>query len=610
MRTEVPLEGNNLGEFFATGFVVDTQYGIIATNRHVSGTSPSYYQVGFFDGSSRDATLLWYDPMEDFAFLRITPDEKGDMPPLHAVNISKRDGPVQAGDNILLIGNNEGKDFSVKRGQIASLRRHSTSRRNLFIQTTLDRTGGASGSPIFDTNFEVVAIHSAGTDTTSMEIPIRLLASCLRNIVQQLAKNTDTALRIPRGEIGARYGLESVGNAVRFYGMSRDYATNEMTRQLDEMSNLRTGSPPCVPVVAALVPRLPAVGSLNPGDIILKVGTRTIGCDLSIVAAALDEALKDETASPTVDMEVMRLGERKRVTVPVVDANDHKVDRAVQIAGSVFQDLTPGIRILFVGNQDGVWLSYASPGSPFEEIGQSDEDSPGKTQVLVTAVNGHDVKNLDDLVEVFDDIMSGGGKEGRDIFVTLIDYKLDELTPRATTVSLETVRANIMWKFDPSSRVWSHRSLFVPSKHADVGEGSDVLAAAPTTSPPKPGTPGGDDLSSSASSTTVGSANDGTSNKETNGGGGGDSDNTNNAKDDSSVVEGSEHKTGDKGGKDEKGVGKESSPRDTGVRRSSSTVQISSLDSAHRFLAEASSSSSSSRLGKKRPEARSKSLRL
>lgn len=71
-HTELPFEGSTLGEFIATGFVVHSRPAVIATNRHVTGSSPSFYKVTFYDGSLRDATLLYYDPLEDFAFLRVS----------------------------------------------------------------------------------------------------------------------------------------------------------------------------------------------------------------------------------------------------------------------------------------------------------------------------------------------------------------------------------------------------------------------------------------------------------------------------------------------------------------------------------------------------------
>ena len=53
--SEVVFETEVKGTNFATGFVVDAEHGIIATNRHVTGSSPSYVKINFHDGSFTEA---------------------------------------------------------------------------------------------------------------------------------------------------------------------------------------------------------------------------------------------------------------------------------------------------------------------------------------------------------------------------------------------------------------------------------------------------------------------------------------------------------------------------------------------------------------------------
>src|SRR5262245_27038034 len=45
----------------ATGFVVDARRGIIATNAHVTGTSPCRVKIVFDNGRTTQARLLHYD---------------------------------------------------------------------------------------------------------------------------------------------------------------------------------------------------------------------------------------------------------------------------------------------------------------------------------------------------------------------------------------------------------------------------------------------------------------------------------------------------------------------------------------------------------------------
>jgi S1-C subfamily serine protease len=60
-----------------TGFIVDAKEGIIATNKHVAGTSPSQIKITFENGESTQARLLHYDAWHDFAFYKIEVEKLG-----------------------------------------------------------------------------------------------------------------------------------------------------------------------------------------------------------------------------------------------------------------------------------------------------------------------------------------------------------------------------------------------------------------------------------------------------------------------------------------------------------------------------------------------------
>ena len=117
--SEIVFATEEQGTSFGTGFIVDAELGLIATNAHVAGTSPSYVKVHFHDGSFTEAWTLYYDPTHDFAFYQIDPD----VPvTLTAVTLgSGRD--LAVGDEVLLIGNNEKEEYSIKLGSVAAQRK-------------------------------------------------------------------------------------------------------------------------------------------------------------------------------------------------------------------------------------------------------------------------------------------------------------------------------------------------------------------------------------------------------------------------------------------------------------------------------------------------------
>ena len=204
--SEVVFETEAKGTSFATGFVVDAERGIIATNRHVTGSSPAYVKINFHDGSFTEARILYYDPTHDFGFYQIDPAEVDFE--LKAVELGEWDS-LSLGDELLLIGNNEKEEYTIKFGRITNLNVNKGDRHSSYIHTTFDRTGGSSGSPVWNTAGEVIAIHARGTDTSSFELPIDYLYDALEFIRNKTS--------IQRGEIGVDLELISIGEAIKHF---------------------------------------------------------------------------------------------------------------------------------------------------------------------------------------------------------------------------------------------------------------------------------------------------------------------------------------------------------------------------------------------------------
>ena len=105
--------------------------------------------------------------------------------------------PLALGDELLLIGNNEKEEYTIKFGRITNLNVNKGDRHSSYIHTTFDRTGGSSGSPVWNTAGQVIAIHARGTDTSSFELPIDYLYDALELIRNKIS--------IQRGEIWRRF---------------------------------------------------------------------------------------------------------------------------------------------------------------------------------------------------------------------------------------------------------------------------------------------------------------------------------------------------------------------------------------------------------------------
>ena len=405
--SEVVFETETKGTSFATGFVVDAERGIIATNQHVTGTSPANIKINFHDGSFTEANILYYDPTHDFGFYKIDPAEVEFE--LQAVELGKW-GELSLGDELLLIGNNEKEEYSIKFGRIANLNVNKGNRHSSYIHTTFDRTGGSSGSPVWNTVGEVIAIHARGTDTSSFELPIDYLIDALELIQNEIP--------IERGEIGVDLELISIGEAIKHFNFP------DALRK--EIGPSKAGTPKVIQV-ESLVPRTTGEDFLRASDIIYRINDELIRDDLYTFDAILNQNVGKE-----VTLDIYRNGENLTLQVPVEDLEKKKVQRFVRFGGAVFHDITPQLRRLLYLEADGVYLPHAAAGSSFSRVGVQERN--GNSKVVILNINGMQIRNLDDFVAACNTIT-----DGQHTFVVVRDFNLFDSspTPKSLTVNLK-----------------------------------------------------------------------------------------------------------------------------------------------------------------------------
>lgn len=377
------------GKRTGTGFIVDAERGIIATNRHVVGTSPALIKIVFEDGSTAEARIWYYDAWHDFAFIKLEPDAA--RPPLKALTLGDS-WALKEQEDVLLVGNNDVQEYSVKFGKTANLwlcrdRRHSAT-----IQTTFDRAGGSSGSPVFNSSGQVVAIHFSGSDTTSFELRIEYLKDALA----QLLKDGKTA----RGEIGVDLDTMLISDARKHFKLPEDLAK--------DISALRPDLKRLV-YVETVSPRTASEGQLQPGDLILKVEGRWIGDDVYLFDKLIDERVGRKAA-----LTLLRNGHQLIVRLPVEDAEAQKVRMFVLFAGGVIHMMTPEHRLGLNIEGDGVFLPQAERGSSFADLGR--EGAPTKYLIVIESVNGVPTPDLDRFMDVAKAL-----KDGDHIYVNVSD---------------------------------------------------------------------------------------------------------------------------------------------------------------------------------------------
>jgi len=405
--SEIVFGIESKGISFATGFIIEAERGIIATNQHVTGSSPSYVKINFHDGSFTQARLLYYDPTHDFGFYQIDPQTV--LFDIKAVSLGSWRN-LSIGEDLLLIGNNEKEEYSIKYGTVANLNVDKGDRHSSYLHTTFDRTGGSSGSPVWNTKGEVVAIHARGTDTSSFELPIDYLKSALLKI-QKIQP-------IQRGEIGVDLELISIGEAIRHFRLP------ESCRQ--EIGQPTTGTPRVIQI-ESIVPLSPGVKYLRASDVIYRINDRLIRDDLYTFDAILDQHV-----GQTVKLDIYRNGEIVEIKVPVDDLEKQKILRFTRFGGAIFHEITPQLRHLLYFDIDGVYMSFSEAGSSFSQVGRRDRN--GNSKIVILEINGQRTQSLADFIIACQDI-----EDGEHTYVVARDFNQFDAspTPKSLTVNLK-----------------------------------------------------------------------------------------------------------------------------------------------------------------------------
>ncbi|EJF75732.1 Do family serine endopeptidase [Bartonella alsatica] len=156
-----PKDGQKDSQFqkvrsLGSGFVIDTQKGLIVTNYHVIVDADDI-EVNFTDGTKLKAKLLGKDSKTDLALLQVEAGRKK----LKAVRFGDSE-KARIGDWVMAIGNPYGFGGSVTVGIISARNRDlNAGPYDNFIQTDAAINRGNSGGPLFDRNGEVIGINTA-----------------------------------------------------------------------------------------------------------------------------------------------------------------------------------------------------------------------------------------------------------------------------------------------------------------------------------------------------------------------------------------------------------------------------------------------------------------
>ena len=134
---------------------------------HVVGrASVGTYFVTFHNGQQTEAKLVYYDLYADFAILKIDPK---DFPKEIEVVEFTNEIP-KLGSDVFIVGNTEGQGFSFHSGYLSDLYEVSGEMPQGSYIINMNSTGGASGSPVLNTDNKAIGVLYGGGKTHSLAL--------------------------------------------------------------------------------------------------------------------------------------------------------------------------------------------------------------------------------------------------------------------------------------------------------------------------------------------------------------------------------------------------------------------------------------------------------
>ncbi len=394
------FDGSGAGVSQATGWVVDAERGLVMTNRHVATPGPAVHRATFYDEEEADLTVVYRDPVHDFAILRYDPTElRFASPPSLELAV---DG-AEVGDLIWSVGNDSGEKVVIHESTLARKDRGPPSYdlNTFYWQAATDVAGGGSGSPVLNAEGQVVALHSGGAkgEQSSFHLPLERIERALARVRAGEA--------VDRGTLQVEWTYESYADAADL-GLTE---ADEIV--LRERFPDRRG----VLVAGTVVPGGPGDGQLRPGDVLLALEGAPVSSYVEL-AEVLDARVGDE-----VHLRVQRRSKTLELELTVDDLNGLVPHAWIEFDGNIVHPF--GWTWARKAPRPVGGLVWAHKGVRAKASGL-----PGFA--VLHSIDGREVTTLDELEAVLAEVPPGR-------FVTVVYEEWDDVgATSSTTVSWDT----------------------------------------------------------------------------------------------------------------------------------------------------------------------------
>ncbi|KAI8999633.1 trypsin-like cysteine/serine peptidase domain-containing protein [Gaertneriomyces semiglobifer] len=359
----------------ASGFVVDATRGLILTNRHVACAGPFVGEAVFHDHEEVDVYPVYRDPIHDFGVLKFDPTKIKYMP---VTEIELAPHLAQVGLDIRVVGNDAGEKLSILAGSISRLDRNAPEYGEMtyndfntfYLQAASSTSGGSSGSPVLNVEGKAVALQAGGRvhAATDFFFPLDRVARALEFI-----KKGES---VPRGTVQTQWTHRPF-DEVRRLGLTDDVEAKVRKMFPSEVGML---------VVEVVVPKGPASGLLEEGDVLLTINGTWVTKFVPL------EDMLDNSIGRTIKVVVQRGGVEVAIEIPVQDLHSITPDRYVEAGGSKLNNLSYQLARQFAIPVEGVWVA--------EPSGMFRLDGPDRGWII-TSLDTKPTPSLDAFIEAF-----------------------------------------------------------------------------------------------------------------------------------------------------------------------------------------------------------------
>ncbi len=367
----------NVGITGGTGFLINKEKGVFLTNSHVvSPGSVCRYTIRFADGKEAKAKLIYYDPWQDFAFLEVSPKDI----PEQTEALQLRPHAVVENEEVFIIGNNGGKEYSFLSGRTANRFESMGYFPNQSFRITVNNAPGSSGSPVLNMNGEVIGIIHSGNDASSaFALPMEYIGDSLKEI---LAQKTPS-----RQHTGALVEYASLDKTEKFLKLPPEVSADYIKKYPDAKRRVLR--------VWTVLKGSPADGVLFPGDVVMSVNGRSAGPNLY----ELDKQINDSKEPLT--FEIYRYGEKVSVTTKTYDLQRHKINCIVVAGGAMFYSVDDPLRLQTGAAPESVFVTNVQKGGSFYYAPIPAIPETDKALISISKINQTNIKNLNDVIGFF-----------------------------------------------------------------------------------------------------------------------------------------------------------------------------------------------------------------